>query len=373
MESIWSLPEGKKRKAIIVTDALRYDLAMAVGKNLKKTGFKVDVKPWIAELPSKTEVGMSKLLPCCAVEMQFRDKKYAIIHKGKDFGVKDNRVAYLKQRFGSDLTALEMHEVNKFNLKKIKSKILAVFTRDIDSEGEAKGLGLFKDIEKELTEIGSKIQVLAQCGCHEVHVVTDHGFLLSSSDRLAKWDSPAGGKVCGRRFAIVPKNIGTDLPAISSPWDEEHGLALPPAGAVFKAGGLTEYLHGGASFQEIVIPHIRAEVQEQAVYVTVTMMTEKDVIDSGVVKIDLKGKSTAGQMPFSFMPAMSLPRNGVLAAERKGKAVSKPKNFELGDGDHLKLTLFLDRGLKEGDEINIISRDGEELLATKTLKVIRNV
>ena len=114
-------------------------------------------------------------------------------------------------------------------------------------------------------------------------------------------------------------------------------------------------------------------MQEQAVYVTVTMMTEKDVIESGIVKVDLIGKSTAGQLPFSFMPAMSLPRTGFLVAERKGKAVSKSKNFELGDGDHLKLTLFLDRGLKQGDEIDIISRDGEELLATKTLRVTRNV
>ena len=212
MESVWSLPEGKKRKAVIVTDALRYDLAMAVGKLLKKSGFKVDVKPWLADLPSKTEVGMSRLLPCCDLEMQYKDKKYAIIHNGKDFGVKSNRVSFLKQGFGQDLTALEMNEVSKSNLKKIKSKVLAVFTRDIDSEGEAKGLGLFKDIEKELTEIGSKIQLLAQCGCHEIHVVTDHDFLLSSSDRLVKWDSPGGAMVCGRRFAIVPKHIGTELP-----------------------------------------------------------------------------------------------------------------------------------------------------------------
>ena len=42
-------------------------------------------------------------------------------------------------------------------------------------------------------------------------------------------------------------------------------------------------------------------------------------------------------------------------------------------GDDLKLTLFLERGLKEGDEIDIVAKDGKELLATKTLKVIRDV
>jgi hypothetical protein len=103
------------------------------------------------------------------------------------------------------------------------------------------------------------------------------------------------------------------------------------------------------------------------------MVMEKDVIESGIVKIDLKGESPVDQLPLSFMPTVVLPRSGYLVAERKGKAVSKTKNFELGVGDQLKLTLFLDRGLKQGEDIDIIARDGEELLSTKTLKVIRDV
>jgi len=268
---------------------------------------------------------------------------------------------------------MEMDDVTRFNLKKLKSKMLVVFSRDIDSEGEAKGLGLFKDIEKEIVEIGQKIQVLAGCGYHEVHVLTDHGFLLSSSDRQVKWKRPSGASVCGRRFALIPKHIGTDLPALPSPWDEEHWLVLPPSGTVFEVVGQTKYLHGGASFQEMIIPHICARIQEQTAFATLIMTTEKDVIDSGTVKVDLKGKGTGKQLPFSFMPTRTLPRTGIVSAERKGKAVSKPKHFELGDGDHLRLTIFLDRGLKKGDEIEIIARDGEERLATKTLKVIRDV
>jgi len=274
---------------------------------------------------------------------------------------------------GQDLTTLEMKDVSKANLKDIKSKVLAVFSRDIDAEGEAKGLGLFKDIEKEISEIVQKVQVLARCGYQEVHIITDHGFLLSSSDGLVKWESPQGADACGRRFAMIPKNIGTDLPAIPSPWDDDHWLALPPAGTVFKASGQTEYLHGGASFQEIVIPNICAEVQEQAVRVTLTMIVEKDVIESGIVKIDLKGESPVAQLPLAFMPTVVLSRSSYLVAERKGKVVSKTINFELGVGDQLKLTLFLVGGLKQGEEVDIIARDGEELLSTKTLKVIRDV
>ncbi|MBE9572417.1 MAG: hypothetical protein IMF11_17460, partial [Proteobacteria bacterium] len=83
--------------------------------------------------------------------------------------------------------------------------------------------------------------------------------------------------------------------------------------------------------------------------------------------------SPVDQLPLSFMPTVVIPRSGNLLAERKGKAVSESKNFELGMGDQLKLTLFLDRGLKQGEEVNIIARDDKEVLATKTLKVIRDV
>ena len=372
-EIVWSLPDENKRKAIIITDALRYDLAMDVSKHLEKSGFKVRVNPWLADLPSKTEVGMSRLLPDCDLGMQLKNKKIEIIHNGKNFGVKCNRVEFIKEKFGEDLTALEMKDVSKANLKDTKSKILAVFSRDIDAEGEAKGLGFFKDIEKEITEIVQKVQVLARCGYQEVHIITDHGFLLSSSDGLVKWESPQGADACGRRFSMIPKNIGTDLPAIPSPWNDDHWLALPPAGTVFKASGQTEYLHGGASFQEIVIPQICAEVQEQAVRVTLTMIVEKDVIESGIIKIDLKGESPVAQLPLAFMPTVVLSRSGYLVAERKGKVVSKTKNFELGVGDQLKLTLFLDRGLKQGEDVDIIARDDKELLTTKTLKVVRDV
>ncbi len=372
-EVLWSLPDGKKRKAVIFVDALRYDLAMEVSRYFEKAGLEVRVKPWLADLPSKTEVGMSRLLPDCDLKMDFKNKKIMVIHNERNFGVKSNRIELLKRKFGKDLATIEMKELNKPNLKGIKAKILAVFTKDIDAEGEAKGLGLVKDIEKEIAEIAQKVQVLAKCGYSEVHLVTDHGFLLSSSDGLIKWKSPQGADVCGRRFAIIPRNIGTDLPAILSPWDDNHWLALPPARTVFMAGGQTEYLHGGASLQEVVIPHIRAEVQEQALYVVLTMLVDKEVVDSGTVKVVLKGKSPIEQLSLAFMPTVLIPRSGSLIAEWKGQPVSKSKNFELGVRDKLKLTLFLDRGLRQGDEVNIIAKDNKEVLATKTLKVIRDV
>jgi hypothetical protein len=305
--------------------------------------------------------------------MAFKNNKILLTHNGKDFKQKNNRIAYIKEKLGEDLDTIELKELSKARLKDIKATVLVVFTRDIDAEGEAKGLGLAKDIDKEVSELVQKVRVLAQSGYQKIHIVTDHGFLLSSAEGLVKWKVPQGAEVCERRFAIIPKSIGTDLPAISSPWDDNYWIVLPPGRIVFKAGGQTEYMHGGASLQEVVLPYIRVEVLERVVRVVLTMLVDKEVVDSGIVKIILRGESPVDQLPLGFMPTALLPRSGKLIVEREGEPVATPKSFELGVGDDLKLTLFLERGLKEGDEIDIVAKDGKELLATKTLKVIRDV
>lgn len=371
--TLWSLPDDHKRKAVISLDALRYDLALHLGNALEKLGFKVQVKPWLADLPSKTEVGMSRLLPDCELKIEVKNKSMSLTCQGKDFSIKTNRDNFLKEKISQDDAIINLGELSKTKLKTLKAKILAVFSRDIDAEGEAKGLGLVKDIEKELTEIVQKIRLLAQSGYQDIHIVTDHGFLLSEDEGLAKWDAPQGAEVFERRFAVVPKNIGTDLPAVSAPWDHDQWLVLPPARSVFKAPGQTKYLHGGASLQEMVIPYLHVQAQEQVARVTLTMLIEQEAVDSGVVKIVLKGSSPVNQRSLAFMPTVLVPRSGQVIAEKKGKPISQPKSFELGAEDQLQLTLFLERGLKVGDEVTIVAQEGDEILATKKLKVVRDV
>jgi len=103
------------------------------------------------------------------------------------------------------------------------------------------------------------------------------------------------------------------------------------------------------------------------------MRIENEVIDSGVVKVILEGKSPIDQLTLPGMPTVVLSCSGNLIAQRKGEPISQVKSFELGVGDSLKLAIFLDKRLKQGDEVDIIAKDSEEVLATKTLKVIQDV
>jgi hypothetical protein len=370
---VWKAQSQERPRAVLFMDALRYDLAMAAGDLLRKSGFRVSVRPCLAGLPSKTEVGMSLLLPECVFQAEVREGQMVLKHQEKDLGKKENRLDYLRACMGEGLKAISLQDLSAGKIKELGAKILVVFSRDIDADGEAKGLGLLKDVEKEITELVQKVKLLVQTGYHEVHVLTDHGFLLSSSEDTIKWEKPQGARVCDRRFAVVEKSVGTDLPAISLPWDDDYWLVLPPAGTVFKAPGQLEFLHGGASFQEMVIPHIHVEPQEQVVRISVRMIVEQETIDSGVVKVTIRGETPTQQLSLAFMPTTILPRAGQLCAERAGKPFSKPKPFEVGPGDHLKLSLFLERGLKKGDLVTITARDKDELLATKELRVIRDV
>lgn len=371
--SLWSLPEGREKKAVLLIDALRFDLAMQIKADLEKDGFKVNVQPWMAGLPSKTEVGMSLLLSGAEIKLEVKDKKVSVSCKGRDLANKNSRIESLKERLGQEVAALELKNLTKSSLKTVKAKILAVFSREIDAEGEAKGLGLVKDIEKEMAELVRKVKILAQSGYSEIQMATDHGFLLSSDVGIVKWKAPEGAEVCDRRFALIPKKIGTDHPAINCPWDNNYWLVLPPAGTVFECPGKTEYLHRGASLQELIIPYVRIRVQKQVVRAILVMIIDQNVVDSGVVKVILKGSNPKDQLSLLAQPAVVLPRSGNIVAELKGRSFSMPKSFELGAGDQLQLNLFLERGLKTGDEVEIAARDGEEILDKKILKVTCDV
>lgn len=125
--------------------------------------------------------------------------------------------------------------------------------------------------------------------------------------------------------------------------------------------------------QELVIPYVRIQIQKRVVRAILTMIIDQDVVDSGVVKVTLKGSNPKDQLSLISQPAVVLARSGNIVAERKGKSISLSKSFELGGGDQLQQNLFLDRGLITGDVVEIVARDGKEILGKKILKVICDV
>ncbi len=136
------------------------------------------------------------------------------------------------------------------------------------------------------------VRRLLACGCQQVHVVSDHGFLLREtireSDKVAV-DVPGALKKAERYLILV----GRDLPPIdlpSLPVSGSEGLTawFPRGVGCFVTPGPYNFMHGGISLQELVTAHVtaRQSVTERPVQVTLELLTGPE-IRNAIFKIRL--------------------------------------------------------------------------------------
>ena len=170
--------------------------------------------------------------------------------------------------------------------------LLVVFGHEeVDKFGHGSAETLIRHVDREVERLALLIRRLHRWGYPEVHVVTDHGFILLDEEKLPPL-VPCDKDWCyvrKERFALVPANA--DLPLVTFPfaWDASMRVALPPGLAFFMAE--KSFSHGGGALQEILIPHLvsRMETQEKRVGVEVSVPSAE--LLRSAVKVVLRPKA----------------------------------------------------------------------------------
>ena len=127
-----------------------------------------------------------------------------------------DREKSLTESTGKDITFLNLEALHYG----IKADYLVLTYKDIDSAGEKLQMGaikLFSEFENVLTE---KIQLLLNMGYHQVHLLTDHGFvltgLLDESDKIEPFTT---GKRSSREiYSYRRKTSDRDLLMFERPY-----------------------------------------------------------------------------------------------------------------------------------------------------------
>jgi hypothetical protein len=231
------IAQSKPGTAIIVGDGVRYEIAVFIASQLQNK-CKVTLNTMYADMPSETEHNMSALYVGnneVILEHKKREKKLA--------ESTDKEITYL------NLEALHYG---------IKAEYLVLTYKDVDSVGEKLQLGaikLFNEFENVLTE---KIQLLLNMGYHQVHLVTDHGFvltgLLDESDKIEP--ITAGKKEVRERFVrTIDKQNDKDWLMFERPYGEFNYVYTAKNHRPFKSKGVYGFSHGGFTPQEIIIPN----------------------------------------------------------------------------------------------------------------------
>lgn len=283
---------SKDRRAILVVDALRYDLAAALRERLREG----TLEPYIAAVPTETFVGMTALLPGATVKLALEDGKPALrTPAGGNLNYRTYRWEVLEAAgaatLGKDKKGTRRDQVSDLleavDPPKALPNLLVLFTRSIDDVGHPAGHAALHHFDLLLGELERAVRKLRTWGYSEVDVVTDHGFVLLHKDldvQPLEVDKASLAHM-HPRWALAPSGAQTPAAAVPFPLDTDWQIVLPPGLRSFGAPGT--FFHGGATLQEAVIPHLHFEWAARRQRMRVTALVPQVEVYALAVKVML--------------------------------------------------------------------------------------
>lgn len=258
-----------ERVFVIISDALRYEAAIELSDRLnKERKGSAKVTPMQGVMPSYTDLGMASLLPYQHLSYQGRQVTIGGIKASNT----ENRNSILQKRI-SDSAAIQYKELNELNRQELRAalsgkKVVYIYHNSIDARGDhaATEREVFSAVEQSFQEIQSLVNDLVNSvSASNIIITADHGFIyhrnpLEASDKVVK--SIDDAIIQKRRFVLTdsPVNLeGTMQFSLKYLFPAEEKYAIVPRGSnrFSVQGAGANYVHGGATLQEIVIPVIK--------------------------------------------------------------------------------------------------------------------
>lgn len=259
----------KPRVAVIISDALRYEVARELTSQInKRDNIKADISCLLSVLPSHTALGMAALLPHTTIDY---DQTGNVFVDGKSTQGFANREQILKS---VDAVAFSADDIKSQPREELRSRIgdsslLYIYHNRIDDTGDQ-----FKSEKETFTAVSETLQeldiiigkVLNSLNCGVVVITADHGFIYSSGE-LAETDRSDLKILSGTTIRDNKRYVvGTALQTNDKCWRSNTSITagtetnfdiLTPRGINrFHFKGGARYFHGGAMLQEVIIPAV---------------------------------------------------------------------------------------------------------------------
>jgi hypothetical protein len=134
---------------------------------------------------------------------------------------------------------------------------LLLFDRGLDEVGHGTGYELIGHFEELLKDIERAIRRLRTWGYTEIEIVTDHGFVLLPSSANVQLYQVDKGRFAWLtdRSGFLPRGEPAPVATVPFALDPNWSVALAPGLRSFAAPGT--FFHGGATLQEVVVPHLK--------------------------------------------------------------------------------------------------------------------
>lgn len=266
------------RVFVIVSDALRYEVAVSLSEQLKReTQAKVDLQNRQAMFPTITKFGMAALLPHNELTAELRNDKLTVLIDGgltesnyRDKILKSHNAKSVAVKY-NDIVAMKRAERSEI----VKGKTVVYIYHDtIDEASHSSDTAVFLACEEAIAEIKNMIRIIVNdFGGTHVMITADHGFLynyspLQEMDKADKSSFQNQVAEYGRRYAILKPGANPEyLLPVKFMNGAFQGFAPRENIRLKMNGGGLNFVHGGVSLQEMVIPviayrHLRNTTKE---------------------------------------------------------------------------------------------------------------
>ena len=260
-----------KRTLVIVSDALRFEVADELARRLERdTAGTTELKSMQSVFPSITEFGMAALLPHNSMGLRKSDMQ-VFLDNNVPVATTEEREAALRRRkpkcrcIQSKTLIAAKRSVRKQLVG--DADVVYVYHNKIDSVGEDFNtehmvLDACKTAIEDLVEL-VKISV-NNLNISRVLITADHGFLytrnpLEERSKVSAADASARVVKQGRRYLVSDEHDIDDALFVKMNMDDIKGgtytgLAPRECVRIKKAGPGDNYVHGGLSLQECCVP-----------------------------------------------------------------------------------------------------------------------
>ena len=272
-----NLKRADVRTVVIISDAMRYEVGQELFTRMqndsKCTSAQLDVL--LGVLPSYTQLGMAALLPHHTLEMtdDFRVLTDGIL--GDDLAARQKILqGHCPESACVQLDDLKVMKVAELREVFTGKQVVYVYQNQIDAHGDEPRTEdeVFTACEQAMDEIMWLIRRLA-VSANTIHflVTADHGFLYQRGKRTES-DKITGVKednmFCGHRYIVAHTPVeGQGIQSLPMGRilgnEDTKSLSFPIGNSVFKVrGGGQNYVHGGSSPQELLIPVLKIKMEK---------------------------------------------------------------------------------------------------------------
>ena len=262
---------SKSRVYVVISDAMRYEVAAELTEQLcRETHSKVDLKSMQAIFPTITKFGMAALLPHKKLSVDLKagkTERLAVLADGQSTEA-NNRDKLLKSADSASI-ALKYKDIIGMKSDERKPlvkgmKVVYIYHDTIDEAGHLES-SIFNACDTAIEELKNIVRIITnEWSGANIFISSDHGFLytyspLTEDDKVDKTTESSQDVEIGRRYAIMKKGAQPEyLLPVKFLGGETAYEAFAPRENIrikIKGGGLN-FVHGGISLQEMVVPLI---------------------------------------------------------------------------------------------------------------------